>query len=692
MKRKINEWFSIIIAKNPGRVVLAGIFVFNIVFFILSAGLISSLSLSGTESMNFLEAAFCTITMILDAGCIQFVVADIGQAGVAITVVCLVIIFVGMISFTGAVIGYITNYISDFIGNANAGNNSLKLTDHIVILNWNTRASEIINDLMYCSEREKVVILVRSHRAEIEREINERLSDTVNRENEELKAEHKKFAKNYSKRITVVVREGDVFSSKQLHDISLERAKTIIILGDEYQGKTDTGNDDTADDETTRGNSQTIKTLMQVADITSASSSADHQRVVVEITDPWTEELVNRIIEYKQVEGKCNIVPVCVNKVLGLLLSQFSIMPELNIIYRELLSNKGVSFYYCNAENGKTDLKDYIRAKTHAIPLCLSQFKGEEYLFFAGEGQNDIHHEKTSHDSSFTVEYNPDYAIERKHVIIMGHNSKTPEIMAGFESFRTEWRYTEEGEEVLDIIVIDDRKSLEKMNYYKDYEFVAETVEATIYDRELIFETINGFIAKHSGDTSVLILSDDSVRSDETDSQALANLVYVQNIITQKMAEDPEFEADKVDLIVEIIDPKHHDIISNYSVNNVVISNRFISKMITQIGEKDALFDFYSDILTFDTDIEDGYDSMEVYVKRADKLFYSIPGKCSAHELIQAMYLASTDPGLPKNKQNPSVILGYIRRGTGMTLFNGDLENITVELKANDLLIVYSSH
>ena len=56
--------------------VLLVILLFNVLFFLFSAVVISNLSLSGTEKMSFFEAAFCTITMILDAGCIQFVVAD----------------------------------------------------------------------------------------------------------------------------------------------------------------------------------------------------------------------------------------------------------------------------------------------------------------------------------------------------------------------------------------------------------------------------------------------------------------------------------------------------------------------------------------------------------------------------------------------------------------------------------------
>ncbi len=169
MKRRFKEWISIRVAKQPGQMVLAAILLFNVVFFFTAAGIISAMSMHGTEGMGFLEAAFCTVTMILDAGCISFVVTDIGHAGVAISIVCLGIIFVGIVSFTGAVIGYITNYISNFIEKANDGNRKLNASGHVVILNWNTRASEIVNDLLYCSTKQKVVVLTVSGKEEIEK-------------------------------------------------------------------------------------------------------------------------------------------------------------------------------------------------------------------------------------------------------------------------------------------------------------------------------------------------------------------------------------------------------------------------------------------------------------------------------------------------------------------------------------------
>ena len=132
--RRLREWFSIRLAKKPGQIVLLAILFFNVVFLFLSAFIISRMSLTGTENLGFLESAYYTVTMILDAGCVSFVVEDIGPENAAIAIVCLIIVIIGMISFTGAVIGYITNYISGFIEDSNAGYHKLRISKHNVFL------------------------------------------------------------------------------------------------------------------------------------------------------------------------------------------------------------------------------------------------------------------------------------------------------------------------------------------------------------------------------------------------------------------------------------------------------------------------------------------------------------------------------------------------------------------------------
>ena len=400
--KRIREWFSIQLVKNPGRMVLAAILLFNVAFFLLAAGIISALSLEGTEKMSFVEAAVCTITMILDAGCIQFVIADIGKAGVAITIVCLCVVLIGMISFTGAVIGYVTNYISHFIESSNAGSRKLNLHNHFVILNWNNRASEIVNDMLYNDVKQKVVVLVQSRKEEVKKEIEERLADTITRENLAIQKKYQSlpyfarkiaiFKEKFNRNVVVIVREGDIFSSKQLNDISLSTARAVIILGNDINNTVCKFEQKENLENASKGNSQTIKTLMQVSDITAAESSADDQKIIVEITDPWTLDLVKRIIAAKQVDGKCNIIPVKINEVLGQILSQFCLMPELNAVYSEVFSNRGAEFYSIEQpyQDEKVFVESYFEKHHHAIPITTMQNKLGDFSIYLADHINDI--------------------------------------------------------------------------------------------------------------------------------------------------------------------------------------------------------------------------------------------------------------------------------------------------------------
>lgn len=706
MIKKIKEWWTSLSARYPGKIIVTFILLFNIVFFLISTFIINRLSLSGTEEMGLFEAAFCTITMILDAGCIQFVVEDIGTAGVAVVIVCLVIIVIGMISFTGAVIGYITNYISGFIDRADSDNRKLYISGHTVILNWNNRASEIVNDLLYCSSKQKVVVLVSDRKAEIKKEIEERLADTVSRENAALRESccdmgffRRKFTlarKRFKKRVTVFVRQGDVFSSKQLRDISLEKAKAVIILGDDIRKTICKYEEQRAIDDRSQGNAQTVKTLMQVADITSAEYSDDNQKIIVEITDEWTEDLVDKIIKYKQVDGKCNITPVRINTILGQMLSQFSLMPELNRVYKELFSNKGATFFTREEpfEEDSEFIGAFLAKHRHAIPLTFMKSGDKSYAYYCAGCEKDIDRLSSAGRSDFKVSVNADYRAEEKYVIILGHNSKCGDIMRGYSAFCHEWKDKNSEKKILHIDVIDDAENLKKMNYYNEYPFVRERIEASVYNREKICGAISRLLEKNESGTSILILSDDEAERDETDSMALANLVYVQEIIREqrRKAAEQHKTLPPVDIIVEIIDPKHHDIVSSYSVDNIVISNRYISKMITQIGEKEAIYDFYNDILTYDREDAGEYTSKEIYAKKVSRFFNELPERCTARELVHAVFEATSDKTLSAEKQNLSVVLGCVKENGKAMLFNGDLSEIQVKLESGDKIIVFSNH
>ena len=700
--KRFREFLSIARVKSPARLVLMTIFLLNVAFLALAALVISMVSPVRNE-LGFWQSLYYTVGMVLDAGFVEGVITDLSSSHIATVLICLIVVLVGMVTFTGAVIGYLTNFISSFIERASSGEHPLTISGHTVILHWNNRASEIINELLYSDEPEKVVVLVSERVDEIKQEIAERIADTLHKEHTELiLAEEERCGRALTRRekrrlvrqqglrdrLTWIVRQGDVFSSKQLLDISLDQAKTIVILGKDDQYTLCKYDRDAHKDR--MGNSLTLKTLVQVVELTDAESSRDDQQVVVEVDDKWTMELVDMVIAQKRKHAaKCHIVPVPVSRILGQMLAQFSIMPELNSVYRTLFSYKGGAFYGVKKPlEGDEDayMQRFLSTHRKAIPLTfMTDREGTEKLFYVADHESDLKSkvaEKPAH--GLTVRLNHSFQMPKQNVILLGHNSKSRFVMEGFDAFRNEWNTGDS--EIMNVLVIDDTASLEQVGRYAEYSYVTCVDGDIVNDKERICRAISDFVDAHAEDTSVLILSDDKVPADELDANALTYLIYVQDIVEKKIAQDADFDREKIDIVVELLNPKNYDVVNHYSVNNAVISNRYVSKMVTQIGKDFSLYDFYCDILTYDSADSEEYESKEIYAKIVDEFFEEIPPETTADALIRAIYEASP-------KDNRTLMLGYVRKGEGkITLFAGDLAKIPVKLGAKDKIIVFANH
>lgn len=675
MYKKFKEKINIILVTKPRHVVLIIILLLNLILIGGAAVVISLLAPTDIEG-GFWPSIFYTISMILDAGCVQYVVADIGSTNVTLIIVCLITVLIGMVTFSGAVIGYITNYISSFIEDANEGERPLVISDHTVILNWNNRAAEIIHDLLFTEKREVIVVLVNQDKEGTEQKIKDRLSET-------LKKNPRLAHKN-----TVIVKEGDTYSTEQLDNISVSRAKSVIILSEDNSGRPVSELKDAS--KYGRGNANTIKTLIQVAEMTASADSLDDQNIIVEVEDDWTKKICETIISHKEKISKCHIIVVPVNKILGSILSQFSIMPELNLVYGELFSNEGAEFF-CKKTDKPLDettlMEHMLDDHARAIPIGVRETRKGWHEFYVAQSIEDIRPKMYRGSGDVEVRLNPNFVMEQKNIVILGHNSKSKQLMEGFFAFRNEWnRQTEAGKkDVLNVIAIDTKENLERMDYYRDCPFVVSCVEADIYEDKLICDTINTFVDQNKNDTTVLILSDDMAEPEDVDANALTYLVYLHDIIVKRLKVDPDFDVERIDVIVEIINPKNYDVVHNYSVNNVVISNRYVSKLLTQIGSKDALYEMYNDMLSYDDANATQFVSKEMYTKPVTQFFEVLPPACSGAELVRSVYHASPD-------DNKSLVLGFVSPGGNMTLFTGENLNKTFTLQEKDKIIVYSNH
>ncbi|MCL2820605.1 MAG: hypothetical protein FWD38_07215 [Oscillospiraceae bacterium] len=697
--KKIREWISIRSVKTPKLMVLLIILAANIVFLFFAAFVIMTLELEMLDNPGFWHSVYYASTMLV-SGFTSDVITEVNRADAILIIFSMICVIIGMITFTGTVIGYIAQVIFNFVEMADSNTRKLRISNHTVILNWNTCATEIINELMHKSMREKIVVLVEHDKDEILQEIKERLSDTLEIDNKEVRetalklqpSERKKYIRKnkVSNKLMLIVREGDSWSAKQLNDISIKNAKSIIILSNGKAIAHESNDSDEVLETKEKGNASTVKTLLQVAQLISEEDSMPNQVVVVEVENDWTLKLVKTIIEQMKSRGGCKIIPVAANHILGQVFSQFALMPELNLVYNTLFSNKGVSLFTKASDDyalTETEfVSGYIKDHFEAIPLSLIHDEdGKLYRYYMSDTEQHIDNIGSfSSTRNLNVSINPNYEILDKHILILGHNSKSVAIMEGIDAFYKEWKKID-GPEVLDVTIIDSEANLEKHVCYNQYSFINKIIGADIYSSDVINNAITEFIESYRNRGSIIILSDDTVPEENIDADVLTYLVFINNIIEKQIANNPAFNPDSIDLVVEILNPRNFDILNQYSTKNIVISNRYISKMIMQISEKESIFHFYENLLDYDINDAEPLSSKELFIKRAEEFFTEIPEACTAAELIRAVYINS-----PEN--NKSLLLGYFCPKGEMTLFAGDQRKISIALTNKHKLILFSNH
>ena len=698
----LNEWGSVSFSRKPHHMMLTLILFVNVILILLAAWVISAVAVKGNEGMGFFTAVYNTFTMILDAGCIESVITDPGSANLFLVIFCLVLIVICMITFTGALIGYATNVVSNLIESANANSYKLRISGHVAVLGWNTRASEIINDLLYCREKQKVVVLSDGDRQEIMDEIQERLNDTVERENDALEATLREKGwlarKLYIRRfglknnVAVIVREGDVFSAIHLNNIRLDQAKAIIILGKDVRSAIRSGA--SSEEEVEKGDNRTIKTLIQVVDIACKSSSADNQKVVVEVENEWTMDLVEKIIKAKQRLDKCRVVPFRVHTVMGQLLSQFSLMPELNKVYSSLFSNKGTSFFaraQSRPDNMMAFSEEYLNTHRQALPLLFirDEVAKDDFFYYMADKDRDIDVKSPALSDTCPLTLNPRYWLSEKYVLILGSNSRISNIMDSYANFCMEWT-NDEHPQIVHITAVDEEERLKKEDYYSQYPFVEQCVSARTVEKDKISAIIRDFIFRHPQNSSILILSDDMVPDEEIDAKMMTYLIYAKDIINQARENKRDVNFN-IDIIAEVLEPRHLDLIRSYDVDNVVISNRYISKMVTQISEDYARYNLYADIMDYDEMETEVYDGIEIYIKKAGEYFSELPPKnVPVDTLIRSVFEASRR--FWGSDMDFAMLLGYIDTRGELRLFGGQRDQQKVTITAEDKLVIFSNH
>ena len=229
------------------------------------------------------------------------------------------VLVIGMVLFTGTIIALTTNAIKDYFNKKRSGSGKLILEKQIVILNWNNKVPELVADLIHLEEEEVSVVIL----ADIKKELAEKI--IVN--------SLKHISNNKSiKNLNVLVKNGDPLIHSDLLDISIEKARTIIVMNSDYK---------TSKEALSQGDLNVIKIILNLGKINFDYNPA----FVIEIKNIDTKSKVLSLTQIVDSLKHKDIIPICFDRKLGHIIAQTIICSRIKEVYLSIFSFEGSEIY-----------------------------------------------------------------------------------------------------------------------------------------------------------------------------------------------------------------------------------------------------------------------------------------------------------------------------------------------------------
>lgn len=312
----------------------------------------------------------------------------------------IVIVIIGMILFSGAIIATVTTALRTFIDKKSHAKGRIIVNNHFVILNWSSKVPEMIYNLMLKGFKHNIVILSEKNKEYIEAELKSLF--LTNDVKQRIKA-------------NLIIKEGDPLLRGNLEDISIEHASQICIMTKE-------GMVDVDDDNVINSDLLNLKIVLRLG---SFKLRKECQIVVETDSDEARGQIEN--LSYKIAALKpLNITPISFNKKIGQIIAQSLIMPQMSNLYSLLFSFNGAEFYSVSSDQ---EIEEYMRTHSDAIPV-----HKDGNMFVLAENELACQKVRTAeytHVRAFTKATEP--VIAPQSIYIIGDNSKTEFLLQSLE-------------------------------------------------------------------------------------------------------------------------------------------------------------------------------------------------------------------------------------------------------------------
>ncbi len=572
LKERLRYAFDRTMSRGPAALIgwLALITVFAI---LATAGVVCLAGISSRD--NPIDQIWSYLMLTLEPDALTF---DPWPQRIATLAIVFTSIFV-----TSTLIGVITTGIEGKISQLRKGRSKIVESRHTLILGWSPKIFPILSELLIANENQPkacIAILAPKDKVAMEDEIRDRIGNTGN--------------------TRVVCRTGSPMEMTSLDLVSLETAKSIIVLSPE------------SDDP----DSSVIKTLLAITNNPERRAEAHH--IVAAIRE-------SRNMEVARIVGGSEVELVLTGDVIARITAQTCRQSGLSVVYTELLDFAGDEIYF-QAEPGlvgKTFGEALLAYEDSAVigmctnggvptinPPIDTVFQDGDRVIAISEdddtvvlsGLEDLGIDKDAIHKPKVIEAAPE------HVLVLGWNWRAPYVINELDN------YVAAGSQVTIIAHLGDpqadvaRHCVEVKRQSMRFR-EGQTTDRRVLDN-LRFDVI---------DHVIVLAYSDVLEPQEADARTLITLLHLRDIADQK--EHP------FSIVSEMMDIRNRDLAKAARADDFIVSERVISLMLSQISENKALGSVFASL--FDPE------GSEIYLRDVDN-YVALNSPLTFYTIVEA--------------------------------------------------------
>jgi hypothetical protein len=502
----------------------------------------------------------------------------------------------GVIIFSG-LIAFVTTSLDQLLLSLKKGHSRVIEEKHTLILGWNERIVEILHELITANESEKdacVVIMADRDKEEMDDFLSVYVPE--------------------SRSTRIVTRSGGSSSLVNLALVAVDTCKSVIVLAH--------CNDSASATEKAASDARVIKTLLGLHAIKTGEEGEPPLNIVAEIFRKRNRQIAREI--------SLGIAAVNSEEILAKILVQTSRSVGLSVVYSEIMSFDGCEMYFHHADwAGRTfgqiqffypdGVPMGVRTGTGEVilnPPAHRTLEAEDRLLILAEDDSSISltGQPVATPKPLALrDHRCSKGVERE--LIIGWNSRVPCVLREYAD------YVQEGS-CIDLLLKKPPEEVRKVIQLLRKRL--PNVRIRLIDGDPMNPSTLMAVKPFSYD-NVIVMSHGDVSNDPEgiDSETIVILLLLRNIFDKQALDSMVCETK---LISEVLDSGNRELVARAGVNDFIISNRIVSKLLAQISEEADIYRVYQHLFS-----EQG---SEIYLKFVSTYMEDLPQEVTFADLM----------------------------------------------------------